>query len=312
MPENYASIDIGSNAVRLLFSSVFTTAGGDIVSEKATLVRIPVRLGLDVFETGTISPYRQELLLKTLDAFRLLIEVYNPVSYRACGTAAMREAENSALVVDAIREKTGIVVEVIDGIEEAHLISSCNGFLTEPHHDWQLYVDVGGGSTELSLFCLREPVASRSFNIGTIRLLQGGVADAAWHDLKEWIKEYTPKKEKVFCIGSGGNINKLVKLFGDTNTRSVSRKLLKEALEVLSEMTMEERVERYGMRYDRADVIVPAAEIFLRIMKWGNIKRVTAPRFGLADGLAIAQFRNRSERVPGDHHTTGRNPLRCK
>jgi exopolyphosphatase / guanosine-5'-triphosphate,3'-diphosphate pyrophosphatase len=311
MPENYASIDIGSNAVRLLFSSVFLTSGGVIVSEKATLVRIPVRLGLDVFETGSISPFRQELLLKTLDAFRLLIEVYDPVSYRACATAAMREASNRTAVVDAIRERTGIEVEVIDGLEEAHLISSCNGFMTEPHHDWQLYVDVGGGSTELSLFCRREPVASRSFDIGTIRLLQGGVKDAAWQELKEWTKEFIPKKEKVFCIGSGGNINKLVKLYGDTTTRSVSRRLLKGALDQLSEMTMEERVERYGMRHDRADVIVHAAEIFLRIMKWGDIKRVTAPRFGLADGLAIAQFRKKSESMPGNDDTTGRPPLRC-
>ncbi len=305
MPDHYAAIDIGSNAVRLLFTSVFRNQNGTIVSEKATLVRIPVRLGLDVFGEGSVSPLRKQMLLKTMEAFKLLIEVYSPLGYRACATAAMREASNSSEVIDAIREQTGLVVEVITGQQEAELISSCNGFLQENGFDWHLYIDVGGGSTELSLYKHREFVDSASFNIGTIRLLQEGVDEGMWIEMKRWIKDVLPLKEKMFCVGSGGNINKLVKLFGNTSRRTITRKALKGAHTKLSEMTLADRVQYYGMRYDRADVIVPAAEIFLRTMKWGRITEVHAPRFGLADGLAISQYlRDRGEMLSG-HHNTG-------
>jgi exopolyphosphatase / guanosine-5'-triphosphate,3'-diphosphate pyrophosphatase len=290
-PENYASVDIGSNAVRLLFSSVYEKPDGVVVSEKATLVRIPVRLGMDVFETGSISPHREQMLLKTLEAFRLLIGVYEPVSYRACATAAMREASNSAEVISAILDHTGLEVEVIDGRTEAELISSCNGFMHSRGSGLQLFVDVGGGSTELSLLRNRNFIASTSLNVGTIRLLSNHVEDRTWKAMKRWIKNHVPSKEKVSCIGSGGNINKLVKLFGNTNQRAITWDQLKAAHRVLSVMDLESRVNHYGMRFDRADVIVPAAEIFLKIMKWGGFKRVTAPRLGLADGLAIAQYR---------------------
>ncbi|MFO7723152.1 MAG: Ppx/GppA family phosphatase [Bacteroidales bacterium] len=290
MPKVFASVDIGSNAVRLLFASVYENSGGEIIPEKATLVRIPVRLGMDVFATGRISAFRQSMLIRTLQAFKLLIDVYDPISYRACATAAMREAANRTEVLHAIKEATGFEIAVIDGHEEARLISSCNNFHLNPAIRHNLYIDVGGGSTELSLFDGKNLLASESFNIGTIRLMNDRVNDEAWGLMKDWIKNNIPVGEKINCIGSGGNINKLVKLFGGPTDFVISRKKLKGAYELLRDMTVQERADRYGMRSDRADVIVPAAEIFLKITKWGKISRITAPKFGLADGLAIEQF----------------------
>lgn len=289
MPKIFASIDIGSNAVRLLFASVYATEN-QILSEKATLVRIPVRLGMDVFETGSIGEYRESMLIKTLQAFRLLIDVYQPVGYRACATAAMREALNSGEVLKAIKKATGFGIDIIDGHEEARIISTCNNFRSDPTLPWHLYVDVGGGSTEATLFHNNSIVASESFNIGTIRLLNKRVDRETWNSVKAWMKTYVPADEKVVCFGSGGNINKLVKLFGDPASSTITRKKLSASYDLLESLSMEERVERFGMRPDRADVIVPAAEIFLRLTKWAGIKQVVAPRFGLADGLAIEQY----------------------
>jgi exopolyphosphatase/guanosine-5'-triphosphate,3'-diphosphate pyrophosphatase len=245
---------------------------------------------MDVFETGKISDYRLGLLAKTMKAFRLLIEVYDPVGYRICATSAMREAENRQAVLDTIHRETGFDIEVIDGREEARLISQCNNIPLKPDIRYQLYIDVGGGSTELSLFEQKEFVASSSMNIGTIRLLNDKVTEETWEEMKQWIMTHVSGKKKMICIGSGGNINKLVKLFGHAQESSISRKRLKSAHQLLESMPMDARAEQFGMRQDRADVIVPAAAIFLRIMKWGNIGKVIAPRFGLADGLAIAQY----------------------
>jgi exopolyphosphatase / guanosine-5'-triphosphate,3'-diphosphate pyrophosphatase len=286
----FASIDIGSNAVRLLFSNVYQNSLSNIIAEKATLVRIPVRLGMDVFETGTISDYRKSLLIKTMQAFQLLIEVYKPAGYRACATAAMREASNSAEVIEAIRAASGIHIEIIDGQEEARLISTCNNFIQNPAIRYSLYIDVGGGSTEISLFDRKQFVASESFKIGTIRLLNNKVEPEAWDAMKSWIKTNLPVREKMHCIGSGGNINKLVKLFGDSTSGDITRKKLKSAYLTLLNTPLEARTDQFGMRQDRADVIVPAADIFLKIMKWSRINRVVAPKFGLADGLAISQY----------------------
>ncbi|HRZ43489.1 MAG TPA: Ppx/GppA family phosphatase [Bacteroidales bacterium] len=289
MPRIFASIDIGSNAVRLLFSNVYAT-NRQIISEKATLVRIPVRLGLDVFQTGSISDHRMGLLIRTLQAFKLLMDVYQPVAFRACATAAMREADNQKEVLRRIRKRTGMDIEVIDGHEEARLISTCNSSRPVEESPWHLYVDVGGGSTEITLFHGTSIMASESFRIGTIRLLTNHIGKPEWNTMKEWIKFWIPADEPVICFGSGGNINKIVKLFGNQAESSITRKRLSVAYEELLTLPVEERKSRYGMREDRADVIVPAAEIFLRLMKWAGIKEVIAPKFGLADGLAIAQY----------------------
>lgn len=290
MPKIFASIDIGSNAVRLLFSNVYRNGRDEIITEKATMLRIPVRLGMDVFETGRISEHRLLLLVKTLQAFRLLIDVYNPAGNRICATAAMREASNKVEVLEKIKAETGFEIDIIDGKEEARLISSCNNLIIKPEARHRLYIDVGGGSTEVSLFEDKDFVASSSFNIGTIRLLNDKVEDSTWYELKNWIKENIPDDKKIACIGSGGNINKIVRLFGNQTNGSITRKRLKEVFSSLDAMPLEKRAELYGMRSDRADVIVPAAFVFLRIMKWAGISKVTAPRFGLADGLAVAQF----------------------
>jgi exopolyphosphatase / guanosine-5'-triphosphate,3'-diphosphate pyrophosphatase len=307
MPRIFASIDIGSNAVRLLFANVYATHD-QIVTEKATLVRIPVRLGMDVFQMGSISRHRQDLLIKTLNAFKLLIDVYQPVGYRACATAAMREATNQKEVIREIRRATGIEVEVIDGHEEARLISSCNNPIPRNDTPWHLYVDVGGGSTEMTLFHDNNIIASESFRIGTIRILTGHVSDEEWNMMKDWMQSWIPEEEKVICFGSGGNINKIVKLFGDQTKGSISRKKMLHAYEELGRLSLHSRVSHYGMRQDRADVIVPAAEIFLNLMKWSRIRRVIAPKFGLADGLAIAQYevyaRENGLPVPAAHDRT--------
>lgn len=289
MSSVFASIDIGSNAVRLLFANVYSYRGR-VISEKATLTRIPVRLGLDVFETGKISEYRQELLVRTLKAFKLLIEVYKPLSYIACATAAMREAKNRDSVLELINKETGFDVEVISGEQEAELISTFNNFNLDKKTPYILYVDVGGGSTELSLLQDNNNFASGSFNIGTIRLLNNRVEESEWDKMERWLTETLPEGQKIHCVGSGGNINKLVKLFGNTSQRSITQKRLRSAYYLLRSLSVEKRLEMFGMRNDRADVIVPAAEIFLRIIKVRNIKRVIAPKFGLADGLAIKQF----------------------
>jgi exopolyphosphatase/guanosine-5'-triphosphate,3'-diphosphate pyrophosphatase len=284
-----ATIDIGSNAVRLLFANVFERKGVAF-ADKASLIRIPVRLGMDVFEMGRISSTREEYLVKTLQAFRLLMEVYNPVAFDACATAAMREASNGALILSGLVKSTGLNVRLIDGIEEANIISAANNSIVNKRFEKTLYIDVGGGSTEISLFNRDRFVRSDSFKIGTIRLLHEQVDEIEWKRMQSWLTQLDLQGEPFNCIGSGGNINKLTKLFGNTMLNTLDYKRLKAAVENLGAMTLDDRMQFYGLRPDRADVIVPAGEIFLRIMKWTHATEILAPKIGLADGLAIQLY----------------------
>jgi exopolyphosphatase / guanosine-5'-triphosphate,3'-diphosphate pyrophosphatase len=280
----FGAIDIGSNAIRLLITNVFETETGPLF-RKSELIRVPVRLGEDVFTCGHVTEPKALKLIDTMHAFKLLLSVHGTVAHRACATSAMRNATNSEELVERVSDITGIDIEVIHGKTEADIIFS-NHVEEKLHRDRSyLYIDVGGGSTELTLFSDNRPVASRSFRIGTIRLLQGKVEQDYWDRLLSWVAEHTHAIKKLEGIGSGGNINKLYKLIEVKNGLPLTFRQLKHMHEKLSELTYEQRVMQLGLNLDRADVIIPASEIFLRIMETAGIKDVIVPQFGLSDGI---------------------------
>jgi exopolyphosphatase/guanosine-5'-triphosphate,3'-diphosphate pyrophosphatase len=285
----FASIDIGSNAARLLIANVFKQKK-KIYVDKATMVRIPTRLGEDVYSINRITAERADNLIKTLNAFRLLIEVYHPVAYVACATAAMREAENGEEVINRIRDEAGFEVRTIDGVEEANIIRQTNKIGFEHPHDISMYIDVGGGSTEISILENDKLLGVRSFKIGTLRLLSKKVGKQEWENLETWLMEYRKYFGQINLVGSGGNINKINKLFGDQVTYTLTYDNLKKAYKYLKGFTFRERIEKLGMRPDRADVIVPAAKIFNFIMKTVDAKLILVPKIGLADGLVYQLF----------------------
>jgi exopolyphosphatase/guanosine-5'-triphosphate,3'-diphosphate pyrophosphatase len=280
-----AAIDIGSNAARLMISEVEHDATGKPVFNKLNLVRIPLRLGFDVFETGAISPAKREMMIETMQAFQHLMKVYATDSYIACATSAMRDASNSYEVIRDIKEQTGIEIKIISGELEASIIYE-NHFaesLSIEHH--YLYIDVGGGSTELTLFTDGFVAFKQSFNIGTIRLLKGQVSEKTWEQMKEFIKNATRTPRKVISIGSGGNINKVFSLSKKKDGKPLSLDLLKDYMKELSMMDLKERMQTYKLREDRADVIVPALQIYTNVMKWADSEEMFVPKIGLADGL---------------------------
>ncbi len=290
----FASIDIGTNAARLLFANVYESKAGP-VTEKASLLRIPLRLGFDVFSDGSISEQREADLLKTMQAFKLLIDVYRPVGYRVVATAAMREAGNNAGILERVKRETGLEINIIDGNEEAGIISLLGNTLIADNSGKSLYIDVGGGSTDVSVMENNHFVSSASFKIGTIRLLTEKVADAEWKQLRKWLRQFRNGPGRISCIGSGGNINKIIKLFGESLSNSISYDQLIRAHKQLKRMPLNERIGKMGLRPDRADVIVPAAEIFIKIMKWMDIPVIVAPKIGLADGLVLLQYKTMKE-----------------
>ena len=285
----YASIDIGSNAVRLLFANAYDK-DGYINVEKATIIRIPVRLGMDVFREKMISEKREMALIKTLQTFRLLIDVYKPVAYKACATAAMREAGNGKDIIKKIRSKVGIKVKIIDGIEEANIIRSISRFDLFGDKDLWMFIDVGGGSTEISLVSDNQLMDIKSFKIGTIRLLEKKVKQSEWEKMVEWLNQFRSEFDKIGVIGSGGNINKIAKIYGTPQEKKISVDALEDAYNHLTSFSVEERIENLGLRSDRADVIVPAARIFLKILNTIEADRITVPKIGLADGLIYKMY----------------------
>lgn len=288
----FATVDIGSNAGRLLISNVYQR-NDSILAGKISLVRVPLRLGMDVFEKGYISEQKQDSLIKTFKAYNLIREIYQPVDYIACATAAMREATNKEEVLKRIENETGNILQIIDGIQEANIISKANNININKRYSTTLYIDVGGGSTECSVFFEDKFVASNSFSIGTIRLLFDKVDKNEWDRMKLWLKEFITQGNEVNCICAGGNISKLVKLFGNYDN-TIDRSQLKNAIKQLEQYTLKERMHNFNLRLDRADVIAPAAYIYRKIMKWSKVNSLIAPRIGLADGLAIELFKKRS------------------
>ncbi|PKO95142.1 MAG: exopolyphosphatase [Bacteroidetes bacterium HGW-Bacteroidetes-9] len=289
----FSSIDIGSNAVRLLFANVYESKGGP-VTEKASLIRIPIRLGMDVFNTGRISDQKADDLVKTMRAFKLLIDVYKPNGYRVAATSAMREAANNQEVMERVQQETGMEITMIDGIEEANIISSLSNVFVNKNFSKTMYIDVGGGSTEISLLDGERFIMSNSFKIGTIRLLAEKVEDTEWEAMRKWLNQFKADFGRMNCIGSGGNINKITKLYGYPLNNMINFDQLQYAYKQLNSMPLDARIQRMGLRPDRADVIVPAARIFIRILKWTGINVIIAPKIGLADGLVFMQYKEKS------------------
>ena len=279
-----AAIDIGSNAARLLISEV-VKHDKEIEFNKLNLIRIPLRLGFDVFEKGYIGFRKKKMLINTIDAFSALMKVYEVDHYIACATSAMRDASNSKEIIREIKADTGIKVEVISGDLEAEIIYENHIAELLDATKSYLYIDVGGGSTEVTLFHKSAVAFQKSFNIGTVRLLTNKVEDATWEDLKQTLKEIGRTYPKLVAIGSGGNINKIYSMINSKNIKSIPIEVIREFLRVLEPMTVDERMHTYLLKRDRADVIVPALRIYANTMKWANIDEIYVPKIGLADGL---------------------------
>lgn len=286
----FAGIDIGSNAVRILFSEVFEGENGELVSSKMSLIRVPLRLGEDVFTLGYIKEETIENLVDTLLAFKQMMKAYKTLDYDICATSAMREAQNSKEVIERVETETGIRIRVIDGLEEADIIRLSGERFPEAKYDYSLFVDVGGGSTELSFLKGGSFISCESFRLGTLRLLHKAEDPNEYTRLNNWLKQFEKYFGNINLFGSGGNINRLTKLFGDSNGSSIKLSKLHKGYKKLSAMSVQERMEKYKLRADRADVIIPAAEIFLSIASKIESEKIIVPRFGLADGLVCALY----------------------
>jgi len=290
----YGAIDIGSNAVRLMVKEIREEAG-ELRSDKVAYTRIPIRLGEDVFETGRISPAKQEALTRAIEAFRLLFESMEVADYRACATSAMREAENGPEVVAAIRAQTGVDIEVIRGREEADLIFSNFSIAALDRDRDYLYVDVGGGSTELTLIRQGERIEAKSFRIGSVRLLKDKVNPKVFKDMKRWCRDLVAEYgvESPVVIGSGGNINRLYKLAGGVGKKPIRKADLEVTHAQLEAASYAEKLDRFGLKPDRADVIVPACRIYLDAMALVGADTVIVPKVGLGDGMVLQLHRDR-------------------
>ena len=281
-----AAIDIGSNAARLLISDAFINDQGKTQFQKLNLVRVPLRLGFDVFEDNLISEEKESMIIKTIRSYKLLTDVYGVEHMKACATSAMRDATNGPEIMRKVKDETGIDIEIITGDAEASLIYENHVAENMDKEHSYLYIDVGGGSTELTFFADGRLVFKRSFNIGTIRILKKQVDEFMWDEMRDFIKRETRGHERdMVAIGSGGNINKVFSISKRKEGKPLHLDLLKDYYRELSSFSVEERIRIYKMREDRADVIVPALLIYVNVMKWSNIEEIYVPKIGLADGL---------------------------
>jgi exopolyphosphatase / guanosine-5'-triphosphate,3'-diphosphate pyrophosphatase len=281
----YAAIDIGSNGVRLLISNVIVFKKKETQFKKSALVRVPIRLGEDVFTTGKISQNNKNRICDTMHAFQLLMKVYGVEKYKACATSAMREAKNSKDIVEGIFNKSGVRIEIINGKTEAEIISSTDLSELIQSDKSYLYVDVGGGSTEFTFFSEGKLIDSRSFPLGTVRILDKKVDNKVWDDAKKWVKKRSEDLPELSLIGSGGNINKIFKMSGKTEGKPLSYIYLNSYFNFLDQMSYNERISELDLNPDRADVIIPAAKIYLRAMKWSVAEKIYVPKIGLSDGI---------------------------
>ncbi len=282
---NLAAIDIGSNAARLLITEVITDDKKNDVFNKLNLLRVPLRLGFDVFEYGFISKQKIGMMLQTMKSYKHLCNAYDVKHIKACATSAMRDAKNSADIIRKVKLETEIEIEVISGDIEAGLVFENHIAETLNKDHSYLYIDVGGGSTELSFFANGVLVYKKSFNIGTIRLLKNMVTDANWDDMKDSIRLFTRGHKKVIAIGSGGNINKIFSLSKRKDGKPLMLDLLRDYYKELGSVTLAERISRYNLREDRADVILPALQIYINTMRWAGADEIYVPKIGLVDGL---------------------------
>ena len=285
--KKYAAIDIGSNAVRLLIANVIIEKDKKPQYKKSSLVRVPIRLGADAFVKGKISKENIQRMIDVMLAFNLLMKVHGVEKYKACATSAMREAKNGKKIVKKIHTKTGIPIDIIDGKKEAEIIFSTDLSQLIEGNSSYLYVDVGGGSTEFTIFSNGQITASKSFKMGTVRLLNSDKASNTliFNKVEKWIKEHTKDLKKLALIGSGGNINKIFKMSDRPQGRPLSAVYLKAHYEFLKQMNYNQRITELGLNPDRADVIIPATKIYLSAMKWSGAKLIYVPKIGLADGI---------------------------
>ncbi len=280
-----AAIDIGSNAARLLISDVSINAKNNPEFSKTALVRVPLRLGFDVFETGAISEIKIDKVINTIKSYKHLMDVYEVKHLKACATSAMRDAANSKEIIEQVAKATGITIEVISGQQEASFIYENHIAESMDKEESYLYIDVGGGSTELTFFSDGKLVFKESFNIGTIRLLKNLVPESLWDEMKEFIKTKTKGYHHVTAIGSGGNINKVFSLSKRKEGKALPLDLLREYFKEFSSLSVQQRMSLYKLREDRADVIVPALLIYINVMRWADCDEIFVPKIGLADGL---------------------------
>ncbi len=280
-----AAIDIGSNAARLLITEVTTDANGIAKFNKIDLIRVPLRLGFDVFDRGEISQGKIEMIMETMKAYQHLINVYDVKHLKACATSAMRDAKNGNEIIEKVMNETGIEIEIISGSEEASFIYENHVAENMDKEHSYLYIDVGGGSTELTFFSNGKLVFKDSYNIGTIRLLKNNVAESMWEEMKNVIKQKIKGHKEVTAIGSGGNINKIFSLSKTKENKSLPLQLLRDYHKELSNVSLSDRINIYKLKEDRADVIVPALQIYINVMRWAGANEIYVPKIGLADGL---------------------------
>lgn len=294
----FGGIDIGSNGSRLLIAEGKPYNDQIIDYTKLNYLRVPLRLGIDVFDKGYITPEREEMMMKTMQAYRLMMEVYKVEGYKACATSAMRDASNGMEIIDRVREQTGIDIQIISGAQEANILYQTHIAEQLSKDKAYLYIDVGGGSTEVTLYSGDAILFKESFNIGTIRMLNNSVTPEKWDELRTFIKNKTKGLKSIRAIGSGGNINKIFSLSKQKEGKPLRLELLRDYYAELSAATVEERMHIYNIRQDRADVIVYALHIYISIMRWAGTSEILVPKIGLSDGLVRMQYLNKIGRCP--------------
>ena len=286
----FSAIDIGSNAMRLLFTRVIIN-GGDPSFIKESLIRMPLRLGHDAFVNRSISSEVAEKFIQTMHGFMHMINAYEPLRFRACATSAMRTADNGLKLVQRVKQETGLEIEIINGKDEAALILANHIERTLKPKRHYIYIDVGGGSTELTLIYDKEVLASRSFPIGSVRLLEEKVTEKNWHDMEAWVKEKTAECRPIKAIGSGGNINKIAALLGKKKGDRLNQKEIMDTLAEIKPFDYHDRIVKLGMRPDRADVISHAGSIYLNCLIWSSAKKMVVPQVGLPDGIITQLYK---------------------
>jgi exopolyphosphatase / guanosine-5'-triphosphate,3'-diphosphate pyrophosphatase len=287
-----AAVDIGSNAIRFQVSSVLDK-GPRVIFKKLEYIRFPLRLGHDVFNENRISEPSVEKFKKLMQVFKMLIELYEVQDYMACATSAMRESENGAELVRQVEDEIGLTINVIDGQQEAEFINQA--IVTYLADSTYLHIDVGGGSTELNVYVHGKKIKTQSFRVGSVRILEHHDLPIVWEEMEKWVKKNIKREfGKVTAVGTGGNISKIFDLAQLRPHRLMSTKKIREIKEMIEKHSLEERVYKLQMNPDRADVIVPASDIYLKVMEWAQAKYIQVPEVGLKDGIMLHLFRKNS------------------
>jgi len=290
--KKFAAIDIGSNAVRLLISTITEPDNKPVTFKKTSLVRVPIRLGQDVFTKAYISDENSQRVVDTMKAFGLLMKSHKIEAYRACATSAMRDAKNGEAMVKLISKEANIDIEIIDGSDEAFIIATTDLHTLVDDNKTYLYVDVGGGSTEFTLFSQGEAMDSRSFKLGTVRILNNTINNDVWEETEDWVRSITKPYSRIEMVGSGGNINNIFKSSNKKLGKPLSYLYLSSYYQLLNSLTYEERISELSLNEDRADVIIPAVKIYLSAMKWSRSKSIHVPKIGLVDGIIKSLYNN--------------------